>query len=103
MVPKAVAVIQPPGFERRDEIFAKCVLHNPTGRPGLLLLGGAPGPNRNYETYWSGYRKSCVHELECIWRKTRVQPHELRSDISDTVFLADYIKDRPDIRTDMNI
>lgn len=103
IVPKAVAIIQAPGFECWDGIFAKCVLHNPAGHPEMLLFGGAPGPNRNHETYWPGYRKPYVHELERIWRKTRVQPHELRSDISDTAFLADYIKDRPDTRSDLSI
>ena len=103
IVPKAIAIIQAPGFECQDGIFADCVLRNPTGRPEMLLFGGAPGPNRNHETYWPGYRKPCIHEWEYIWRKTCVQPHDKCSEISDTAFLADYIEDRPDIRSDMSI
>ncbi len=79
LTPKAVAVIQtgwPELFERPSGIFAQCVLGNPAGRPEMMLFEDLGEHDRDRSWLWPGYRLPCVHEWNCIQRKTCVRPHD---------------------------
>jgi hypothetical protein len=63
-VPKAVAVIQPghafggnwTDYTNPEQIFARSVLGNPSGQPGILLYGGIERRDLYREPCWPGYQ-----------------------------------------------